>query len=375
MTHSLLQWQLRKTGLQTSLRPEDPVCKLISLAYDDYERVIKRQQHAINVMSDELNALNASLRRDRDEKVAESNRRFELAAEGANDGIWDWHVDDNRLWMSPRCKEMLGFPSDGATAGLIDEWYALVAPEDRARAHDFIRRCMDSQAQEAETLGFAHADGSLRHILCRATVATDSSGHIVRIIGTHTDITSLVLVNEELKRTQAAVEAANAAKSDFLANMSHELRTPLNSILGQWIRFDNMPAATDNDDCPEDDPLAPASAPLGAPVDFRRLESFTGGDQEMMRELIDAFLIQSRQNIEVLRASLKPAAHETWRDAAHMLKGGAGNVGASLLSVLCEQAQNAVSDISVKASLLFDICAEYDRVENCLGVRGYCKLL
>lgn len=36
----------------------------------------------------------------------------------------------------------------------------------------------------------------------------------------------------ELKRTKAAAEAANRAKSQFLANMSHELRSPLNAILG-----------------------------------------------------------------------------------------------------------------------------------------------
>ncbi len=37
---------------------------------------------------------------------------------------------------------------------------------------------------------------------------------------------------QQLKRSKAAADQANQAKSDFLANMSHELRTPLNGILG-----------------------------------------------------------------------------------------------------------------------------------------------
>lgn len=53
-----------------------------------------------------------------------------------------------------------------------------------------------------------------------------------------------------------------------------------------------------------------------------------------------------------------------------MLKGGAGGIGARTLSALCEQAQNAVCDISVKSSLLFDICDEYTRVEKSLDGYG-----
>lgn len=36
----------------------------------------------------------------------------------------------------------------------------------------------------------------------------------------------------EVRRAQAAAEAASASKSTFLANMSHEIRTPMNAVLG-----------------------------------------------------------------------------------------------------------------------------------------------
>lgn len=46
------------------------------------------------------------------------------------------------------------------------------------------------------------------------------------------DITERKQAEDTLRRSQAAAESANRAKTEFLANMSHEIRTPLNAIVG-----------------------------------------------------------------------------------------------------------------------------------------------
>jgi signal transduction histidine kinase len=67
-----------------------------------------------------------------------------------------------------------------------------------------------------------------------AIASGDFSGHVE--VSNRDELGALAanlnLMNDELGRLYAALEAASRHKSEFLANMSHELRTPLNAIIG-----------------------------------------------------------------------------------------------------------------------------------------------
>jgi PAS domain S-box-containing protein len=58
------------------------------------------------------------------------------------------------------------------------------------------------------------------------------NGQCVRVVGAFQDVTDAKQVEETLRVSKDAADAANRSKSEFLANMSHEIRTPLNGVIG-----------------------------------------------------------------------------------------------------------------------------------------------
>src|SRR3989440_10946377 len=66
------------------------------------------------------------------EALRESEERYALAAQGANDGLWDWNVTANVVHFSPRWKVMLGY-QENEIGDKPEEWVDRIHDADRAR--------------------------------------------------------------------------------------------------------------------------------------------------------------------------------------------------------------------------------------------------
>jgi PAS domain S-box-containing protein len=148
----------------------------------------------------------------REASLRESEMRWRFALEGAGDGVWDWNVPEDRVFFSHRWKEMLGYADDEIGDGL-DEWKSRVHPDDLDKTLAAIQaHFKDDTAAYSDEHRVRCKDGTYKWILDRGIiVARDGDDRPLRMIGTHTDITSL-------KETASALRAASQLNREIIAS-------------------------------------------------------------------------------------------------------------------------------------------------------------
>ena len=136
-----------------------------------------------------------------EEALRESEARWSFALEGGGDCVWDWNMQTNEVFLSKGGKAMFGF-ADDEIGNNMTEWNARVHPEDVARLlvqiSDFFRQKQDKFMAEYRV---RCKDDSWKWILTRGMVAhRNDEGRVMRMIGTHTDLTERKQAEETIQR-------------------------------------------------------------------------------------------------------------------------------------------------------------------------------
>jgi diguanylate cyclase (GGDEF)-like protein/PAS domain S-box-containing protein len=130
--------------------------------------------------------------------LQESEERYSLAVNGANDGIWDWDLKTDIIYYAPRWKLILGY-EENEISDNPDEWFSRIHEDElehtRLEISAHIRRRSSHFINEHRLL---HKDGEYRWVLCRGMAVWDDDGNAVRIAGSISEITDRKKAEEQL---------------------------------------------------------------------------------------------------------------------------------------------------------------------------------
>ena len=208
--------------------------------WTDDESELLRQLAASVVAELELSAARSA--------VGTSVARLNIALEASSIGTWERDLRTGIIDWDERCAALFGldgpvqFDSDAA----LQAQY--VHPDDVASMQEAMDRAMQQHGQFTAEFRALTADGSVRWMVSRGRLVTDSRGEPVRLLGTILDVTDtrrqaaqrLSAMHRATAVAEVAAELANAARLEDLPEIAQRGAQVLGAESSALAVFDSV---------------------------------------------------------------------------------------------------------------------------------------
>jgi diguanylate cyclase (GGDEF)-like protein/PAS domain S-box-containing protein len=137
--------------------------------------------------------------------LSKIEERTALSLPSANDGLWDFDLESNSVYFSPRWRQMLGY--DQHDPDVSPDWRRLVHPDDMARVQALVREHIAGKTPMFESVHrMRHVKGDWRWVVSRAKARVDGTGRLRRLVGVEFDITERKLYEDALFKEKESAQ-------------------------------------------------------------------------------------------------------------------------------------------------------------------------
>ncbi len=148
-----------------------------------------------------------------------NEERLELAREGANLGIWDWDIANDRLSWSEHQWFLHGLEPQAAGPSPA-LWRQVVHPADLPRTQEELVGALKSSGRSfASEYSVTLPDGSLRRLLGRGQAIRNAAGRAVRMVGINMDVTARYEAEMARDRLIRMLETERSRMSEVIEAM------------------------------------------------------------------------------------------------------------------------------------------------------------
>jgi PAS domain S-box-containing protein len=162
-----------------------------------------------------------------EQTITDNERVWKQAIDGTGDGVYDWDIQSNDMYYSPRWKNMLGY-NEADVLTEFSTWKKLMHPDYLEPINEILQDYLAGITSQYEVeFPLRHKQGHYVWILSRGMVVSrDNLGKPIRMIGTHMDISARKRIELKLKEDRDIL-----ALSQSIANLGNWSYTPSTDTL------------------------------------------------------------------------------------------------------------------------------------------------
>jgi PAS domain S-box-containing protein len=202
--HFLEQFELAKSGQSVFFKESYPLKNELRWNETHLDPVVNERGEIKRVL---IWTLDITDREQYLHDLKESQERYELIARGGNDGIFDWDMIKNTVYLSPRWKALLGY-EDYELKNEFGTRDSLIHPEDKEHAKKILNEYLEGKNPTYENeFRLMHKRGYYIWVIERGELLRDEQGNIIRLAGSITDIS-------RIKKTEANLLNLNKTLMD-----------------------------------------------------------------------------------------------------------------------------------------------------------------